>query len=218
MVHLNPPLHCGTARCEVGVHMDHAWESILSNCRAGSIRISLWWLHQNSKFDEIQIRQFPAKRIAMSHNLENLFASNSIVMITTQFWNHLQCWEWTPLGWMGQSQTSRLLYYPLAPWILHVAWQICTHFDWMNCLCSWLEHGTWSAKQESPTLPSLSLEVTLKKCFIWSSIFTWHDEMSSKAILVNYCTIAWYSKISRCSKTESSLTPLSSGFQIILSM
>ena len=23
MVHLNPPLHCGTARCEIGVHMDH---------------------------------------------------------------------------------------------------------------------------------------------------------------------------------------------------
>ena len=50
--------------------------------------------------------------------------------------------------------------------------------DWMNCLCSWLVHGTWSAKHKSPTLPSLSLEVTLKKCFIWSSIFTWHDKMS----------------------------------------
>ena len=49
-------------------------------------------------------------------------------MITPQFWNHLLCWEWTLLGWMGQSQTSRLLYYPLAPWILYVALQLCTHF------------------------------------------------------------------------------------------
>ena len=43
------------------------------------------------------------------------------------------------------------------------------HTFWMNCFCSWLEHGTWSAKHKSPTLPSLSLEVTLKKCFIWST-------------------------------------------------
>ena len=90
---------------------------------------------------------------------------------------------------MGQSQTSIQLYYPLAPWISFK----CGLTRIWHCICNyalnfamilnelpflWLEHGTWSAKHKLPTLPSLSLEVTLKKCFIWSSIFTWHDKMS----------------------------------------